>query len=138
MSDVSLSRDGKRVAFKRWSDHMALHVADLHAGGTQITNERDFTGSESNELWADWTTDSKGLIFVSNRTGRAAIYRQALIADTPNCWSGHQVGLRCVGLALTGGHLSIKCMKVPNNPRVHLNTSSAFHSSATVQQSSFR
>jgi WD40-like Beta Propeller Repeat len=99
MSDVSLSRDGKRVAFKRWSDHPALHVADLHAGGTRITNERDFTGSESNELWADWTPDSKALIFVSNRTGRAAIYRQALIADTPELLVKPQSGLEACCLS---------------------------------------
>lgn len=83
MSEVSLTKDGKRLAFLQRSGHPVLYVADLHAGGTRITNERHFTGSASDEVWADWTPDSKALIFVSNRTGRAAIYRQPLTEREP-------------------------------------------------------
>jgi Tol biopolymer transport system component len=93
MSDVSVTRDGKRLAFLQWSSHPALYMADLHAGGTRITNERHFTGSESNELWADWTADSSALIFVSNRSGRAAIYKQALTEENSELLVRPQDGL---------------------------------------------
>ena len=120
MSDVSVTRDGKRAAFNRWSDHPALHVADLNAGGTRITSERDFTGSESNELWTDWTPDSKALIFVSNRTGRAAIYKQALIADTPELLVRPQSGLEACCLGPDGRFLIYKvhtgAEQPPNSP----------------------
>ncbi len=83
MSDTSVTADGKRLAFLQWSGHPALYVADLHAGGTRITNGRHFTGNESTELWADWTRDSETLIFLSSRSGRPGIYKQALDSDTP-------------------------------------------------------
>jgi len=93
MSDVSVSNDGKRLAFLQWSGHPALYVADLDAGETRIANERHFTGSESSELWADWTRDSKSLIFLSNRSGLPGIYRQALDSDNPELLMRPQNGL---------------------------------------------
>lgn len=68
-------------------------MADLHAGGTRITNERHLTGIESSEMWADWTPDSKSLIFSSNRSGRPGIYRQPLAADSPELLVAPQNGL---------------------------------------------
>jgi Tol biopolymer transport system component len=94
MYDVSVTKDGKRLAFLQGSKHPALYVADLHAGETRITNERHFTGSGSDELWADWSPDSKALIFVSNRTGRAAIYRQLLTGENPELLVRPQDGLQ--------------------------------------------
>src|SRR5262249_39951457 len=82
MSDLTATEDGKRLAFLEWSGHPALYVADLDSGGTRITNERHFTGIDSSEMWADWTRDSKSLIFLSNRGGRPGIYRQPLNQDT--------------------------------------------------------
>jgi dipeptidyl aminopeptidase/acylaminoacyl peptidase len=78
MSNISVTEDGKRLAFKAWSGHPVLYVADFHPGGIGISNERHFTGIESSEMWADWTPDSKSLIFSSNRRGRPGIYRQSL------------------------------------------------------------
>jgi serine/threonine protein kinase/Tol biopolymer transport system component len=93
MSDVSVTRDGKHLAYLQWSGHPVLYVADLHVGRTRVTNERHFTGSESSELWADWTPDSKSLIFWSNRSGRHGIYRQSLNEDTPEQLVSSQNGL---------------------------------------------
>jgi Tol biopolymer transport system component len=93
MSDVSFSNDGKRLAFLQWSGHPALYVGDLDAGGTRIANERHFTGSESSELWADWTPDGKSLVFLSNRSGLPGIYRQALDSDSPELLVRPQNGL---------------------------------------------
>ena len=78
MSEISVTKDGKRLAFLEWSGHPALYVADLQHGGSHIINERHFTESEGNEQWADWTPDSKSLIFWSNRSGHPAIYTQRL------------------------------------------------------------
>jgi Tol biopolymer transport system component len=102
MSDASFSQDGKRLTFLQWSGHSALYVADLHARGTHITNERHFTGSESAEFWADWTRDSKSLIFLSNRTGRPGIYRQALDADSSELLVGPQNGLAACCVSADG------------------------------------
>lgn len=93
MSDASVTKNGKRLAFLEWSGHPALYVADLEGGGTHIANERHLTGSESTELWTDWTRDSKSLIFWSNRSGRPGIYRQALDSDSAELMVSPQNGL---------------------------------------------
>jgi hypothetical protein len=42
MSEVSVAEDGKRLAFKQWSGHPALYMADLERNGTRIRNYRHF------------------------------------------------------------------------------------------------
>jgi eukaryotic-like serine/threonine-protein kinase len=116
MSDISFSEDGKRLAFKAWSGHPALYVADLHAGGIGITNERHFTGSESSEVWADWTTDSKSLIFLSNRSGRPAIYKQALDSDSPELLVRPQNGLEVCCVSTDGQWLIYRIHEGPAQP----------------------
>jgi Tol biopolymer transport system component len=63
--------------------HATIYVADLDADGARIGNPTHFTLTESRDLLADWTQDSKAMIFLSNRTGRAGIYKQFLNSDTP-------------------------------------------------------
>jgi serine/threonine protein kinase len=82
MSGKSETADGKRLAFLESADHFTVHVADLNANGTRIIHPRHFTLSDSENLAADWTVDSKALIFASNRTGRFVIYKQPLDEDT--------------------------------------------------------
>jgi hypothetical protein len=117
MSDVSVTRDGKRLAFLQWSGHPALYVADLEAGRTRIANERHFTGSESTELWADWTRDSKSLIFLSNRSGRPGIYRQALDSDSAELMVSPQNGLVACCVSPDGRWLIYRVhLGVPEQP----------------------
>jgi len=82
MSGTSITADGKRLAFLKWAGHSISYVADLTPGGTQILRPRRFPLSESSEGAADWTADSKAIIFVSNRSGRLGIYKQPLDEDT--------------------------------------------------------
>jgi Tol biopolymer transport system component len=79
---MSVTADSKRLAFNKWSFHFTSYVADLAASGTHILTPRHFTLSESSDMPADWTSDSKAIIVVSNRTGRFGIYKQALNEDT--------------------------------------------------------
>jgi len=74
--------DGKRLAFLRGSTHYTVDVADLLAGGTRVANKRHFTLDESESYPQSWTTDSRTLIFTSNRSGEDGIYRQALVETT--------------------------------------------------------
>jgi len=82
MSGKTETADGKRLTFLESADHFTVHVADLNANGTRIIHPRHFTLSESENLAAGWTADSKALIFASNRTGRFVIYKQPLDEDT--------------------------------------------------------
>ena len=75
--------DGKRLAFLRQAVAWTVYVADVEARGTRIANMRHFTLNESTDFPQDWTNDSKQLVFVSDRTGKFAFYKQSLDEDTP-------------------------------------------------------
>jgi eukaryotic-like serine/threonine-protein kinase len=80
---ANATADGKRLAFLRRAVAWTVYVADLEAGGTRISNLRHFTLNESTDFPRDWTNDSKQVVFISDRTGQFAIYKQSLDEDTP-------------------------------------------------------
>jgi Tol biopolymer transport system component len=82
MKGMGVTADGKRLSFLEWAGHFTVYVGDLGASGTRVTQPRHFTLSESEDLPADWTPDSKAIIFASDRTGRFVIYKQPLGEDT--------------------------------------------------------
>jgi eukaryotic-like serine/threonine-protein kinase len=85
MGQISFTKDGKRLVFLEWASrsHATVDLAELHDGGTRISNLHHFTLTESSDWPCDWTPDSKTLIFHSNRDGHEAIYKQSLNADSP-------------------------------------------------------
>ena len=82
MSSITATADGRRLAFLGWAGHLTSYVADLSVSGTRILRLRRFSLNQSSEGAADWTADSKAIILVSNRSGRFALYKQALNQDT--------------------------------------------------------
>ena len=82
---MSVTADGKRLAFIKWVGHMTSYVGDLKAGGTQMGPPRHFPLSESSDGITGWTPDSKAVFFVSNRSGHFAVYRQVLGRRHRNC-----------------------------------------------------
>jgi eukaryotic-like serine/threonine-protein kinase len=81
MNNVSVTEDGKRVAFIEQRDHPTVNVAELKAGGRSILRQRHFTLSDSSDMPSDWTQDSKAMLFHSDRGGQPALYQQALNED---------------------------------------------------------
>ena len=82
MNTMSVTADGKQLAFVKWAAHVTSYMADSAAGGTRVLNLRHFPLSESSEGVTDWTPDNEAIIFVSNRAGQYGIYRQSLDEDT--------------------------------------------------------
>ena len=83
MGPTSATKDGRRLAFLQWAFHTTVYVADLREAESRIGNARHFTLTESQDIAADWTQDSKEIILLSNRTGRSGIYKQSPDRDTP-------------------------------------------------------
>ena len=83
MDAMSVTADGKRVAFLKWEGHRTGYMADLTEGGTQIQNLRHFPLTESSGGVEDWTPDSKTVILTSSRSGVGAygLYKQPLESD---------------------------------------------------------
>jgi Tol biopolymer transport system component len=83
VASISSTKNGKRLALLQRAFHASVYVADLEADGARIRKPTHFTLTESVELVADWTQDSKAVVLLSNRTGDTGIYKQSLSEDTP-------------------------------------------------------
>jgi serine/threonine protein kinase len=79
---TSVTADGKKLIFHKWMAHASIYVTDIAPNGTSISGTRRFTLTESWDIPADWTTDSKEVIFRSNRNGHWGIFKQSLSEDT--------------------------------------------------------
>ncbi len=101
ITGLSVTADGKRLAFLKMTGHPTTYVADLDANGTRIANLRHFTLTDSIDMPADWTADSNAIIFTSNRTGHFGIYKQALNEDTAKLLASEMVMPR-VGISADG------------------------------------
>jgi serine/threonine protein kinase/Tol biopolymer transport system component len=83
MQYMTVTADYKHIAYLRFSSQRSVEVADLDANGTRISNKRRLTTSEGNEYPMGWTSDSKAVIFHSNRNGSVEIFKQSLNEETP-------------------------------------------------------
>lgn len=81
MSGMSVTADGKKVAFLKGATKQTSFVAELAASGTRILTPRHFPLSESSDGVVDWAADSTAIFFVSNRSGHEQIYMQSLDQD---------------------------------------------------------
>ena len=82
---TSISGDLKKLVFFSMSNHWTVYVADLQAGGKQLSNEHHFTLTDSNDLVWGWTADSRSVLIASTRNGLFGYYRQKLdsaVAET--------------------------------------------------------
>jgi len=83
LNGTTVTTDGKRLAFLESSSaQSSVYVANLEANGTRITSPNRLTLSESMNVPATWTEDSKTVIFSSNRDGPWGIFKQFLDRDT--------------------------------------------------------
>ena len=76
--DVSVTADGRRLAFVKelyWND---VYVGELGPDATSMKTPRRFTLDNRGSSPQSWTTDSQAILFDSNRNGRSQIYRQGL------------------------------------------------------------
>jgi DNA-binding winged helix-turn-helix (wHTH) protein/Tol biopolymer transport system component len=80
MQGLSVSADGRRLIFESSSDQSHVYVAQVQTNG-KLANVRLLTPDERYNTPFDWTSDSKAVLFRSDRTGAFALYKQALDED---------------------------------------------------------
>jgi serine/threonine protein kinase len=78
MDSMSLTVDGKHLAFLEWAGRTSVFVADLDDNGAHVTDSRPFTLSERWNYPFGWTEDSQSVLFVSPRDDYWGIFRQPL------------------------------------------------------------
>jgi Tol biopolymer transport system component/DNA-binding winged helix-turn-helix (wHTH) protein len=80
---VSITRDGKRLAFSKFFWQPDVYVANLESHGERLSKPQRFTFDEREDLPYTWTPDSKEVVFVSNRNGNYQIYKQRIGESAP-------------------------------------------------------
>ena len=80
---LSVTSDGKRLAFFRQTIEPDVYVTDLEASGTKLSPPRRLTLDERADYPYDWTPDSTSIIFISNRNGTYDIFKQRLDDSEP-------------------------------------------------------
>jgi Tol biopolymer transport system component len=82
LDHLSATSDGKRLVFQKWLFHVNVYIGELQNGNTKLTPPRKLTFSEGYNTPSDWTSDSKAVIFNSDRNGHWGIYKQELNRDS--------------------------------------------------------
>lgn len=77
---LSVSKDGKRLALRRHNPQPDIYVADLNEGGKSLGALRRLTLDQRLDYAMDWTPDSKSVIFYSNRDGPFHVFKQSIDA----------------------------------------------------------
>jgi Tol biopolymer transport system component len=80
---ISVTSDGKRLAFFRQAVEPDVYVADLAANGTRLTSPRRLTLDDRADFPYSWTPDSQSVIFVSDRNGAFNVFRQGMQDTEP-------------------------------------------------------
>ena len=70
--------DNKQLAVYEWRPQSSVYVADLEAGGIRASTPSRLTFDESWNHPLAWTTDSKAVLFSSDRTGVGEVFKQSL------------------------------------------------------------
>ena len=75
---LSLSTDGRRLAFVRGREQSDVYIGELEANGSQLKSPWRLTVDDRIDWPGDWTRDSKRVLFFSDRNGNLDIFRQGL------------------------------------------------------------
>jgi serine/threonine protein kinase len=75
---LSASSNGKRLGVFRAIFQSDVYVGKLEGMGARLTKVRRLTLDDSGDYPACWTSDSKVVLFSSNRNGNLDIFKQAL------------------------------------------------------------
>jgi DNA-binding winged helix-turn-helix (wHTH) protein/Tol biopolymer transport system component len=78
ISDLSVTSDGKHVAFLKGIPQGDVYVGNLQQNGKSLTAVRRLTLDDRDDAPSGWTPDSKSVLFHSNRNGAYDIFLQSL------------------------------------------------------------
>ncbi len=80
MDSLSMTEEGRKLAFRKWSWQGDVYVADME-GAARITAPQRLTLNEGRSYPAAWTPDSRAVIFGAYRDGQWGLFKQAVGAE---------------------------------------------------------
>ena len=78
LSGLSITADGKRLAFLKGTSQADVYIGELEGNGTRLKMPRRLTLDDRNDFPSAWTPDSQAVLFFSDRNGKWDILKQAL------------------------------------------------------------
>ena len=128
-SGFTVTADGKQMEFLRLTAKAHVYVGELDEKGTRLNNTRRLTFDEHSEWPERWTSDSRAVVFWSDRDGSWDIFKQTLDKDAaaellplgpgPKYYSsfspdGHSILYMALPEErLPGGSIPVRIMRVP-------------------------
>jgi DNA-binding winged helix-turn-helix (wHTH) protein/Tol biopolymer transport system component len=79
---ISASSDANRIAYVKGIPQPDVYVATPDPEGN-ISEPQRLTLDDRQDIPFDWTPDNKAVIFISDRTGRFSVYKQAVDQTVP-------------------------------------------------------
>jgi Tol biopolymer transport system component len=79
---LSATSHGKRLVFQKSSVHVNVLIGELKDENTKLSPPQKLTLTEAYNMPTAWTSDSKAVIFSSDRNGHWGIYKQELNRDS--------------------------------------------------------
>ena len=80
--NLRASPDGKRLTVLKGTSRPQVYLGVLTAGGTRMNSPRRFTDDEASDWPGGWTSDSKAVLFNSDRNGPEGIFKQGINQET--------------------------------------------------------
>lgn len=85
---ASLSADGKRLIFLRWTESPAIYVSEVETGGGRLALLKRLSLDERRNFPYTWTPDGKSVIFTSDRDGVFHLFKQTIDQPAPDLLVG--------------------------------------------------
>lgn len=95
-----MTADGKLLVYNKSHYHQDVYVGELGQRPVSLRTPRRFTLDNHDNYPAWWTSDSRDFLFMSNRNGRAELFRQGLNDTVPERIVASQNGA-VLGAAMT-------------------------------------
>ena len=81
---ASVSADGKRLIFLRWTESPVVYTSEVQQGGRRLSPLRPLSLDERRNYPYTWTPDGKSVIFTSDRDGVFHLFKQAIDQPAPD------------------------------------------------------
>src|SRR5204862_5353573 len=103
-------------AFLQWAIQDVIHLDELEEDGTRMAAPTRLTLSEGRNIPSGWTADGRTVVFVSDGRGPAALYRQAVDAETPELVTDEPGIVGAARLTPDGASILYLALVKPDDP----------------------
>ena len=113
---ASISADGKRLIFLRWSESPGVYVSRVEVAGSRLSPLQRLSLDERRNFPYAWTPDGKSVIFTSDRDGVFHLFKQAIDQPAPDLLVGGDQSVILARLNADSSAILYALNPNPNDP----------------------